>query len=205
MKAGTEGVHQGLLLTELLLQSDENVQDINALLVNCELLLQLMTSHERDAIKATPGDPVSGLVRRRPWSRWDRSCMHESPALVYLSSTACSSSATAWCCTARHITKATSSSPGILVPTGGRHQGLPEARQGQPTLRAVPENRGRLAPPQAAAPGPGCVSLHHAHSALVPGCPAAHRLEAHPAPAAGQQAEQQRPGLSGCPVPAHAH
>ena len=131
MKAGTEGVHQGLLLTELLLQSDENVQDINALLVNCEPLLQLMTSHERDAIKATPDDPVSGLVRHRAPMRLHCSCMRDSPALLHLPSTmqtTRSSSATAWCCTARHITEATSSSPGILVPAGGRHQGLPEAR-----------------------------------------------------------------------------
>ena len=62
MKAGTEGVHQGLLLTELLLQSDEVVQDINSLLVSSDLLLQLMTGHEREALKHTPDDAATGLV-----------------------------------------------------------------------------------------------------------------------------------------------
>ena len=65
MKAGTEGVQQGLLLTELLLQSDEVVQDINSLLVSSDLLLQLMAGHEREAIKCTPDDVATGLVCHR--------------------------------------------------------------------------------------------------------------------------------------------
>ena len=230
---GHEGCHRqcspGLLLTDTLLQSDGVLQDIAQLLVRADLLLELMSSQEKQAVSQMQASETSsqpGKVKSgSPWStrfpitvfspaacsthpqcRWRHCTGYKmlaqllEPALVFLPST----------CHYSNLHDVPASRPVLrrLHPAGGRPAGLSPAGKGQSALHPVPGQPCQLAAPAAAAAWPGLCSLGHAHCALVASSSAARGSAACQQPAPGPQIGSGcsgRAGFLGVPVPACAH